>query len=51
MDKRTKKLLGSATVAVASFGLRRCLGFGAPSTRSHPSEPAAREPAAIWWLS
>ena len=31
MDDKTKKLLGSATVAVASLGLATLPGFGAPS--------------------
>ena len=31
MDDKTKKLLGSATVAVASLGLSTLPGFGAPS--------------------
>jgi hypothetical protein len=36
MDERTRKLLGSATVAVASIGLAAVPGLGAPSDETSP---------------
>ena len=38
MDERTKKLLGSATVAVASLGLATLPGLSAPSAEISPED-------------